>query len=92
MSEKILNLRTPLTHIDFYGLFRSEELAQKGEPILQAIANITKPIILYLDLGGNKLLWEDDERFNMLLDVLQQQRNLDHLHLNESYFSAVQTE
>ena len=92
MSEKILNLRTPLTHIDFYALFRSEELAHQGEPILQAIVNITKPIILYLDLGFNKELWKDDERFNMLLDVLQQQRNLDHLHLNESYFSAVQTE
>ena len=53
MSEKILNLRTPLTHIDFYALFETEELAQRGEPILQAIVNITKPIILYLDLGGN---------------------------------------
>ena len=92
MCEKILNLRPPLTHIDFCMLFTSEESVQKGEPLLQAIASIHRPIILYLDLGTNWLLWEDDKRFNMLLDVLQQQYNLEHLHLNASWFSAVQTE
>ena len=92
MCEKIFNLRPPLTHIDFYWLFTSEESVQKGEPLLQAIASIHRPIILYLDLGGNELLWKDDKRFNMLLDVLQQQYHLEHLRLNGSVFSAVQTE
>ena len=92
MCEKILNLRPPLTHLDFYMLFTSEESAQKGEPLLQAIASIYRPILLYLDLGANELLWKDDKRFNMLLDVLQQQYNLEHLRLNLSRFSAVQTE
>ena len=93
MSDKILSLRPPLTHIDFYALFKSEELAQKeGERILQAIAFIAQPTLSYLDLGGNHELWEDDSRFDLLLDVTQQQHNLDHLHLNYSFFSPVQTE
>ena len=93
MSDKILRLRPSLTHIDFFALFRSEELAQKeGERILQAIASIAQPTLSYLDLGCNDLLWKDDHRFDLLLDVIQQQHNLDHLHLNESFFSPVQIE
>ena len=71
MSQKIMNLRPPLIHIDFNQLFTSEELAQQGELILQAIACITLPTLLYLVLGGNDDLWWDDAKFDMLLDVLQ---------------------
>ena len=71
MNDKILSLRPPLTHIDFNALFTSEELAQKeGERILQAIASIAQPTLSYLDLGYNKYLWEDDSRFDLLLDVI----------------------
>lgn len=59
---------------------------------MQAIASIAQPTLSYLDLGYNKYLWEYDSRFDLLLDVIQQQHNLDYLHLNESIFSPVQTE
>ena len=37
-------------------------------------------------------MWKDGTKFDMLLDVLQQQHNLDHLHLMVSGFTSVQTE
>ena len=37
-------------------------------------------------------MWKDDAKFDMLLEILQQQHNLDHLHLNESLFTSAQTE
>ena len=72
MSAKILSLRPPLTHLDLNSLLLlSSKLAQKeGEIILQALASIKKPTLSYLNLGGNAYLWEKDERFNLLLDVL----------------------
>ena len=91
MSEKILNLRPPLTHLDFFWLFISEETAQQGEGLLRALASITQPTLLSLNLGDNEELWEDEARFNLLLDVLEQQNNLEDLNLTVSFFSAVQT-
>ena len=72
MSNKILNLRPPLTHLDLYLLFRNEENAQLGEGLLQTLASITQPTtLLFLNLGANKLLWKDQVRFDLLLDVLE---------------------
>ena len=82
MSDKIMNIRPPLTHIDFF--YTSKEFAQQGEPLLRAIASIRQPTLSYLDFGCNKFLWMDGAKFDMLLDVLQQQHNLDHLYLNYS--------
>ena len=93
MSEKIFNLRPPLTHLDFHGLFDSEETAQQGGGLLHALTStITKPTLLSLNLGRNDKLWTDEGRFGMLLDVLQLQYNLEDLNLAYSYFSAEQTE
>ena len=71
MIQKIMNFRPPLTHIDFCVLFRSKEEAEQGEQILQAIVSITQPTLSYLDLGYNNLMWKDNAKFDMLLDVLQ---------------------
>ena len=81
MSEKIFNLRPPLTHLDFSYLFRREEKAQQGEGLLHALASITKPTLLSLNLGFNEELWKDEARFGMLLDVLQLQYHLEDLNL-----------
>ena len=37
-------------------------------------------------------MWRDGTKFDMLLEVMQQQHNLDHLDLNVSVFTPVQTE
>ena len=72
MSNKILNLTPPLTHLELSDLFKSLETAQQGEAILQTLASITQPpTLLSLNLGGNKILWEDQVRFDLLLDVLE---------------------
>ena len=92
MSEKIFNLRPPLTHLDFHGLFDSEETAQQGGGLLHALTSITKPTLLSLNLGKNDKLWKDEGQFGMLLDVLQLQYNLEDLNLERSIFSAEQTE
>ena len=92
MSEKILNVSPPLTYINFFRLFTSEETADEGHRLLHALTSITQPTLLSLDLGYNRLLWEADKRFSLLLDLLQQQYNLKVLNLRMNYFSAVQTE
>ena len=71
MSEKIYNLRPPLTHLDFYKLFKSEESAQQGERLMHDLASITILTLKSLNLGGNRELWKDEARLNLLLDVLQ---------------------
>ena len=79
MTEKILNLRPPLTHLDFREFFfykASEETLQQGERLLQALASITQPSLLSLNMGANSILWKDEARFNLLLEVLQQQSSL----------------
>ena len=73
-------------------MFKSEDLAEQGKPILQAISSITQPTLSYLDLGENEELWKDDANFDMVLNILQQQHNLCHLDLNWSLFSELQTE
>ena len=92
MSQKIFNQRPPLAHLNFYDFFASEETAQQGEPLLHALATIMQPTLLSLDLGLNSKLWEDETRFNLLLDVLQHQYNIEDLNLAYSDFSSVQTE
>ena len=92
MSEKILYQRPPLTHLDFGVLVTNEETAQQGERLLNILASTTIPTLLSLNLGWNNELWEDKARFNLLLDLLQQQDNLVDLDLPESLFSAMQTE
>ena len=43
-------------------------------------------------MGFNSCLWKDKARFDLLLDVLQLQYNLEDLDLERSKFSKVQTE
>ena len=71
MSEKILNLKPPLTHLDLNDLFREEETAQHGEQLLHALASFTQPTLLSLNLGKNSELWKNKARFELLLDVLE---------------------
>ena len=96
MSEKILHLAPPLTHLDFNHLFtrmrENEETLQHGERLLHALSSITHPTLLSLNLGNNNILWKDQTRFDLLLDVLQIQHNLEDLNFFGSYFSAAQTE
>ena len=95
MSQKILNQSPPLTHLDLYMLFNDvgTALLQQGEGILHALAYTTRPTLLSLNLGYNYPLWMVGEaRFNLLLNVLQQQYNLEDLNLRWSEFSALQTE
>ena len=56
MSEKILHLAPPLTHLNFYGLFDSEddeEMLQHGERLLHALSSITYQTLLSLNLSNN---------------------------------------
>ena len=75
MSEKILHLAPPITHLDFYGCFfnyeKSEDVLQKGKQLLHDISSISQPTLLSLNLGYNSILWEDEARFDLLLDVLE---------------------
>ena len=70
MSEKILNLRPPLIHLNLHGLFLKEEEAQRGELIMHTLASITEPTLKSLNLSDNHSLLNDGARFNLLLDVL----------------------
>ena len=70
MSDKIMNLRPPLTHLEFSNLMLSKELAQQGGQILHNLASIAQPTLSYLDLGKNEDLWGDKARFNLLLKVI----------------------
>ena len=86
MSEKILHLRPPITHIDFSCL---KYTAEEGERLMNALSSLPQPTLLYFDLGRNKDWWKDgSSSFASLLDVLEQQHNLDHLHLALSEFSG----
>ena len=90
MTEKIMQRRPPLTHLDLYDL---NVEAKFGERLLHALhSSITEPTLLYLNLGGNSRWWEGESRFPLLLNVLEQQHNLDHLDLSGSEFSSAQTE
>jgi len=70
MSVKILNLRPPLTHLDFINLFNTEKLTEQGGKIMYAIAFITQPTLSYLNLSNNEELWKDNAIFGFLLDIL----------------------
>ena len=70
LSEKILNQRPPLTHLNLSKLVDSDEEAKKGEQLLQALASILEPTLISLNLSFNKNLWRDGARFNLLLEVL----------------------
>ena len=67
-----MNLRPPLTHLDFNELFRfyDRKLVQIGVQILHNLALITQPTLSYLELSFNDNLWEVEAAFNSLLSVL----------------------
>ena len=92
LSEKILNQRPPLTHLNLSKLVDSDEEAKQGEQLLHALASILEPTLISLNLSFNKNLWRDGARFNLLLEVLQHQSNLEDLNLEKSGFSAEQTQ
>ena len=54
MSEKILHLAPPITHLDFYGCFfnyeKSEDVLQKGKQFLHDISSISQSTLLSLSI------------------------------------------
>ena len=67
-------------------------MLQHGEQLLRNISSITRPTLLSLNLGSNSILWKNEMRFKLLLDVLQQLHNLEKLNLDYNNFSATHTE
>ena len=59
MSKKILNIRPPITYLDFEGLLFSEESAQQGEGIVEILASIKLPTLIYLNFGFNDHFMKD---------------------------------